>query len=187
MFLSEWREFPSAPCLTGKTWWQIASRCCWNRGRSWHVSELVSFLVGLRIYTTNCKHSLALPEDGRNYRPKHVELIEIVIKLLLLHLVGCLYYCAHYYWQPAIITIPGLLKCEECCSIYVPTMHFGYFRNSRPKWQISFNLLTQFTIQTLPQISVSITNNWSNIFFSFASENDVKPNNEFVFIKSYEA
>jgi hypothetical protein len=33
------------------------------------------------------------PEDGRNYRPKHVELIEIANKLLLLRLVGCLYYC----------------------------------------------------------------------------------------------
>ena len=33
------------------------------------------------------------PEDGRNYRPKHVEPIEIINKLLLLHLVGCLYYC----------------------------------------------------------------------------------------------
>jgi len=33
------------------------------------------------------------PEDGRNYRPKHVELIEIINKLLLLLLVGCLYYC----------------------------------------------------------------------------------------------
>jgi len=32
------------------------------------------------------------PEDGRNYRPKHVELIEIINKLLLLHLVGCLYH-----------------------------------------------------------------------------------------------
>jgi len=31
------------------------------------------------------------PEDGRNYRPKHVELIEITNKLLLLNLVGCLY------------------------------------------------------------------------------------------------
>ena len=37
-------------------------------------------------------------EDGRNYRPKHVELIEIVNKLLLLHLspagsiVGALYH-----------------------------------------------------------------------------------------------
>ena len=37
-------------------------------------------------------HSSA-PEDGRNYRPKNVELIEIISKLLLLHLVGCLYYC----------------------------------------------------------------------------------------------
>ena len=32
-------------------------------------------------------------EDGRNYRPKHVELIGIINKPLLLHLVGCLYYC----------------------------------------------------------------------------------------------
>ena len=30
------------------------------------------------------------PEDGRNYRPKHVEVIDIINKLLLLHLVGCL-------------------------------------------------------------------------------------------------
>jgi len=51
MFLSEWREFPSAPCLAGKeTWWQLASRFCWNRARPWHASELVSFLVGLRTY-----------------------------------------------------------------------------------------------------------------------------------------
>jgi len=33
------------------------------------------------------------PEDGRNYLPKHVELIEIIDKLLLLHLVGCLSHC----------------------------------------------------------------------------------------------
>jgi hypothetical protein len=33
------------------------------------------------------------PEDGRKYRPKHVELIGIINKPLLLHLVGCLYYC----------------------------------------------------------------------------------------------
>jgi len=51
MFLSEWREFPSAPCLAGKkTWWQLASRCCWNLARPWHASELVSFLVGLKTY-----------------------------------------------------------------------------------------------------------------------------------------
>ena len=35
MLLPEWREFPSAPCLAGKqkTWWQLASRCCWNGAR----------------------------------------------------------------------------------------------------------------------------------------------------------
>jgi len=33
------------------------------------------------------------PEDARNYRPKHVELIEIISKPLLLHLFGCLFYC----------------------------------------------------------------------------------------------
>jgi hypothetical protein len=33
------------------------------------------------------------PEDGWIYFPKHAELIEIINKLLLLLLVGCLYYC----------------------------------------------------------------------------------------------
>jgi len=28
MFMSEWRVFPSAPCLAGKKTWQLASRCC---------------------------------------------------------------------------------------------------------------------------------------------------------------
>jgi len=44
-------------------------------------------------YTTSCKHKSSAPEDGRNYRPKHVELIEIINKPLLLHLVGCLFHC----------------------------------------------------------------------------------------------
>jgi hypothetical protein len=34
-------------------------------------------------------HSNA-PEDGKNNCPKHVELIRIINKQLLLHLVGCL-------------------------------------------------------------------------------------------------
>ena len=36
-------------------------------------------------------HSSA-PEDGRNHRPKHVELNGFINNPLLLHLVGCLYY-----------------------------------------------------------------------------------------------
>ena len=47
-----------------------------------------------------------VPEDGRNYRPKHVELIVIINKnVLWFHLAGCLYYCvsdarSHKYQNP---------------------------------------------------------------------------------------
>ena len=43
------------------------------------------------------------PEDGRNYRPKHVELTEIINKLLLLHVVGCLHYCSELFKLPFLI------------------------------------------------------------------------------------
>ena len=43
-------------------------------------------------YTTNCNTQSSAPEDGQNNFPKHVELTGIINKLLLLHLVGCLYY-----------------------------------------------------------------------------------------------
>jgi len=45
-----WISFGALPCRKKKTWWQLASRYCWNRARPWHASELVSFLVGLRTY-----------------------------------------------------------------------------------------------------------------------------------------
>jgi len=39
-------------------------------------------------YTTSCNTPSSSPEDGRDYPPKHVELIGIINKHLLLHLVG---------------------------------------------------------------------------------------------------
>ena len=45
-----WMSFGALPCRKKETWWQLASRCCWNRARPWHASELVSFLVELRTY-----------------------------------------------------------------------------------------------------------------------------------------
>jgi hypothetical protein len=36
-------------------------------------------------YTASCNTKSGAPEDGRNYRPKHVELIGIINKLLLLY------------------------------------------------------------------------------------------------------
>ena len=43
-------------------------------------------------YTISCNIESSAPEDGRDHRPKHVELIGIINKRLLLHLVSCLYY-----------------------------------------------------------------------------------------------
>ena len=43
-------------------------------------------------YTTSCNTQCNVPEEGQNNRPKHVELTGIINKLLLLHLVGCLYF-----------------------------------------------------------------------------------------------
>ena len=40
------------------------------------------------IYTTSCNTQSSAPEDGRDQRPKRVELIGIINKPLLLHLVG---------------------------------------------------------------------------------------------------
>jgi len=39
-------------------------------------------------YTTSCNTKPSAPEDGRDHRPKHVELIGIINKPLLLPLVG---------------------------------------------------------------------------------------------------
>ena len=39
-------------------------------------------------YTTSCNTQSSAPEDERDHRPKHVELIGIINKPLLLHLVG---------------------------------------------------------------------------------------------------
>jgi hypothetical protein len=39
-------------------------------------------------YTTSCNTQSSAPADGRDHRPKHVELIGIINKPLLLHLVG---------------------------------------------------------------------------------------------------
>ena len=39
-------------------------------------------------YTTSCNAQSSAPEDGRDQRPKHVELIGIINKPLLLQLVG---------------------------------------------------------------------------------------------------
>ena len=46
----------------------------------------------LQATGTSCNTQSSAPEDGQNNCPKDAELTGIINKLLLLHLVGCLYY-----------------------------------------------------------------------------------------------
>ena len=57
-----WISFGALPCKggAGGTWWQLASRYCWNRARPWHPSELVFFLVGLRTHQHACSVALLI-------------------------------------------------------------------------------------------------------------------------------
>jgi len=59
----------------------------------------VGSIVGALYHKLKIQSSA--PEDGRNYRPKHVELIGIIDKPLLLCLVGCLY----NYFKPLAANI----------------------------------------------------------------------------------
>ena len=66
---------------------------CWPAGKLDEVelSSTSSRLPADQHRRCIITHSSA-PEDGRNYRPKHVKLIGIINIPLLLHIVGCLYY-----------------------------------------------------------------------------------------------
>ena len=90
MFLLELRAFPSAPCLAGKqTWWQLASRCCWNRVRPWHASELVFFLAGLMTYQHPVKHKLKLGGSIQILRDRKLsKRVSLLKELWQLHHVG---------------------------------------------------------------------------------------------------
>ena len=72
--------------------WYNAPRCC--RPVAWKRRNGVPPLPGYRPatswvhYTTSCNTQSSAPEDGQDQRPKHVELIGIINKPLLLHLVG---------------------------------------------------------------------------------------------------
>ena len=59
------------------------------------AGSLEATLPGYRLratswvhYTTSCNTQSSTPEDWRDHRPEHIELIGIINKPLLLHLVG---------------------------------------------------------------------------------------------------
>ena len=73
------------------------SRCCRPVAWRWRnsASRLPAGIIQVH-YNTSCNTQSSAPEDGRNHRSKHDDLIGIINKPLLLHLVGCLYYL--YRW-----------------------------------------------------------------------------------------
>jgi hypothetical protein len=68
-------------------------------------------------YTTSYIVQSNAPEDGQNSSPKRVELIGIINKQLLLHLVGCLLYYLHSYEiccsNKSVYKDPSLLECYD--------------------------------------------------------------------------
>ena len=63
-----------------------------------------------RCIVPQAVNTVCAPEDGRNYRPIHVELTGIINKSLLLNLVGCLYYCT-----ASIVLAVGLCSGDTAC------------------------------------------------------------------------
>ena len=62
---------------------------------------------------TSCNTQSSAPEDGRECRPKQVQLIGIINKLLLLHLVGFFllfmkHFLCNYILIKLIVSVPSL-------------------------------------------------------------------------------
>ena len=64
------------------------------------------------------------PKDGRNYRLKHVELIGIINKLLLLHLVGC----SILDINSSFMHISRLINKIKAYTIYGLSVHREYYK-----------------------------------------------------------
>ena len=66
-------------------------------------------------HTTNCSLQSNVPEDGRNCRPKHVKsYLGFINKLLLLHLVGLLFY--HRRFLSMFISFLYMFRATMCLS-----------------------------------------------------------------------
>ena len=58
-----WISFGALPCRKRKTWWQLASRCCWNRAR--HLTCFLSASVTRKVLLFGTRTA---PSFQRHYR-----------------------------------------------------------------------------------------------------------------------
>ena len=85
--------------------------------------------------STSCNTQSSAPEDGQNNCPKHVELIGIINKPLLLHLVGCLYYSYHKEgpFEVIAVIVDKLSACNLPVNlIFFLNRHFSLQWETRP-------------------------------------------------------
>ena len=91
---------------------------------------------------------------GRNYRPKHVELIEIINKLLLLHLVGCLYYFisdARSYKYQISRPVERLSIVGPFCTAHEVHAGIAFFGTKYELWESFCSAVRQSVVFTIQQ------------------------------------
>jgi hypothetical protein len=95
-------------------------------------------------YTTSCITQSVVPEDGQNNCPKHVELIAIINKELLLHPVGCLLYSLLPMMQGKRILNQRLNVCQILMKFGTRALHIMplSMREFRKKSALGVNKMT---------------------------------------------
>jgi len=81
--------------------------CVWGGGGLWYNAGSIVGAFYHMLWTQS-----SAPEDGQNYRPKHVEVTEIVTKPLLLLIVDCLY-CRTGYVHRTLYHCNSTILCTE--------------------------------------------------------------------------
>ena len=107
----------------------IHLQCCRQPGSG--VPPLPGYRLPatLQVYnTTSCNTRSSAPEDGQDHRPKHVELIGIINKPLLLHLVGVYIICSTNVQIQKFILICSQKKAKKIGHLYDLTLDILFLK-----------------------------------------------------------
>ena len=110
-------------------WWQLVSRCCWNRARPWCASEFVSFLVGLRTYQHSGTTKLRVLVWYKLLRIQSVDSLHILIYFNIISPSTTYFYnCSLSLWfshqnQYALLFSTILTTCSAPLTSLVEVFH----------------------------------------------------------------
>jgi hypothetical protein len=97
-------------------------------------------------YTTSCNTQSSAPEDGRNHCPKHVELIGIINKSVIVASSWLYYLCCNMYIPSLFMIISQFLACYLFDHVFLKLLLHSS-RNSRPL-KVKALFLTSETSET---------------------------------------